>query len=387
MRKPWPFALYFLYFAATASVSPFIVLYYQGLGFTGAQIGVLVGIGPLVTLFGAPLWTGLADATGKHRLTMSLATLAGMVTLSVIPLLKAFVPVLAVIVLFRLSTAPILSFADNATMVMLADEKEMYGRIRLGGTIGYGMAALVAGVLVQSYGLRFAFWVCAILFLAMFVVGQKLVHGHVGADHPAGEGIRDLLRDPHWLLLLTVAFASGSALATFNSYLFPYLRGLGANESTMGLFLMVGTLSEIPILFFANRLIKRLRPYGLLMLSMVVTGLRMVLLAASETLGLVLFIQLLNGLTFPAMWVASVSYADEHAPPGMGATAQGLLGAAFAGFGMAVGGFIGGPLLESIGGHGLYLVFGAAVLVVTAVAALIERRLRAEGRRCCSSET
>jgi PPP family 3-phenylpropionic acid transporter len=172
-----------------------------------------------------------------------------------------------------------------------------------------------------------------------------------------------------------VAFAGGAGLAAFNNYLFPYMKEMGANESTMGLALVAGTISEIPTLFFGHRLIKRLKSYGLLMLSMVVTGLRMLLLAASRTPSLVLLIQLLNGLTFPAMWVAGVSYADENAPAGMSTTAQGLFSAIVFGFGMAVGGLIGGPLLESIGGRGLYLVFGATVLVIVAIVALIQGRL------------
>ena len=378
MRKIWPFTFNFLLFAATASVSPFIVLYYQGLGFTGTQIGLLTGLTPLITFFSAPLWTGLADATRQHRLMMSLAILAGVITLFVFPLLNSFVPVLLIAILLNIFVAPVTPFADSATMFMLADEKEMYGRIRLGGTIGYGLAAPIAGVLVQNYGLKFAFWGCATLFLLGFIVSQKLVYSQLKADDPARGRVRTLLTNPRWLLFLMMAFAGGSALAVLNNYFFPYMKELGANESTMGFALTVGTISEIPVLFFGNRLIKRLRSYGLFTLSMVVTGLRMLLLAASVTPGLVLFLQLLNGLTFPAMLMAGVSYTDENAPAGMSTTAQGLFSAMVFGFGMAVGGLIGGPLLENVGGRGLYLVFGVAVLATVAIVTLIQRRLPAE---------
>lgn len=378
MRKIWPFIFSFLLFAAIASVSPFIVLYYQGLGFTGTQIGLLTGITPLITIFSAPLWAGLADATRQHRLMMSLAILVAVITLFAYPLLNSFVPVLLIAILLNIFVSPVMPFADSATMFMLADEKEMYGRIRLGGTIGYGLAAPAAGVLVQKYGIRSAFWGCATLFLLGLIVSQKLVYGQLKADNPARGRVRTLLTNPRWLLFLMVAFAGGAALAAFNNYIFPYMKELGANESTMGLALTVGTISEIPALFFGNRLIKRLKSYGLLMLSMVVTGLRMLLFAASGTPSLVLFIQLLNGLSFSAMWMAGVSYADENAPAGMNTTAQGLFSAMVSGFGMAVGGFIGGPLLENVGGRGLYLFFGVAVLAIVAIVTLIQRRLPAE---------
>jgi PPP family 3-phenylpropionic acid transporter len=381
MRRLWPFTFYFLLFAAIASVGPFMVLYYQSLGFTGAQIGLLTGIIPLITLLSAPLWTGLADATRRHRTMMGFAILAGVTTLFVFPLLHAFVPVLLIAASLSFFTAPVTPFADSATMSMLGDEKEMYARIRLGGTIGYGLAAPVVGVLVHNYGLRSAFWASGTVFLVGFAVSQKLVYGQLTADSPARGRVRILLANPRWLLFLIVALAGGAASAAFNNYFFPYMKELGANESTMGFALTVGTLAEIPVLFFGNRLIRRFKSYGLLMLSMVVASLRLLLFAAWRTPDLVLFIQVLNGLTFPAMWVAGVSYADENAPAGMDATAQGLFSAMVLGFGTAVGGFVGGPLLEGMGGRGLYLVFGVAVLATVAIVALIGRRLPAELKR------
>jgi PPP family 3-phenylpropionic acid transporter len=378
MKKRWPFTFNFVLFAGIASVSPFIVLYYQELGFTGTQIGLLTGITPLVTFFSAPLWAGFADTTKRHRIIMSIALLGGAAVLFVFPLLNIFMPILLIAILLNIFLAPISPLADSATMFMLGDKKEMYSRIRLGGTIGYGIAAPIAGVLVQSYGLGYAFWGCAILFLFCIIISQKLTYDQSTTDTTAMGNVRSLLLTPHWLLFLILVFAAGSSMAAFNNYLYPYMKELGAAESTMGFALLVGMASEIPILFFCNRLIKRFKSYGLLMLTMVFIGLRMILFAAADTPILVLAIQLLNGLTIPAMWVAGVSYADEKAPAGMRTTAQGLFNAVFFGIGMAVGGFVGGPLLESIGGRGLYFVFGAVELTIVAIVALVHRSLIAE---------
>lgn len=378
MNKFWPFTFNFLLFSAGASVLPFMVLYYQELGFTGAQIGVITGITPLITFFIAPLWSGIADATGRHRIIMSFALLGGAAALFVYPFLFTFLPVLLIAVAFYFFLAPVVPFADSATMFMLAEEKEKYGRIRLGGTIGYGLAAPIAGGLIQNYSLRIAFWGASVLLIASLIVSQKLVYGKMKAGRSTRGGIRIILSNPRWLLFLILAFVGGLALAAFNNYFFPYMKEVGASETMMGLALTVGTISEVPVLFFGNKLIKKFKAYGLLMLSMVVTGLRLILFAVAGTTTLVLLIQIISGLTFAAFWIAGVSYADENAPLGMRTTAQGLFSAMVMGIGTAVGGFIGGMLLESIGGRDLYLTFGVTVLIIVTIVAVIYSRLPEE---------
>ena len=62
-----------------------------------------------------------------------------------------------------------------------------------------------------------------------------------------------------------------------------------------------------------------------------------------------LLIQLLHGLSFSTMWVAGVSYANDIAPKGMGATAQGLFSGVQLGLAGTFGGLIGGFLYENLG--------------------------------------
>jgi len=302
------------------------------------------------------------------------------VVVLVIPTLNALLPVVAMIALYSLLGSPIVSLSDSATMTMLGDERDKYGRVRLGGTFGWALAAPLAGLLVENNGIQMAFYGYAAFMALALVVSQRLVFA--GSADPTGVatargGVRTLLRNRRWALFLAMAFVCGVGFASVNTYLFAYMQELGASAGVMGLALTLATLSELPVLFYADRLLKRLGSFGLLTLGMAATGIRLLLFAAVSAPAGVLAFQFLNGLTFPAVWVAGVSFAHENAPPGLRATAQGLFGAMVFGIGAAVGGLLGGMLLEAVGGRAMYLVFGLLVLGSLALLAPLERRLAA----------
>jgi PPP family 3-phenylpropionic acid transporter len=377
MKRAIPFTFNVLYFAGFASLAPFIVLYYQQLEFSGAQISLLAGLPPLVTLFFSPFWTSLADSTGRHKLIMSVGLGVVAALLAVFPFLKTFALVMLLVMLFNVFIAPLTSFADSATMTMLADEREMYGRVRVGGTIGWGVAAVIAGALIRAYGLNMAFWGSAVMMFLGLIVSQGLFFGsHDGTKHEGRKsgGVRELLSNRHWILFLALAFFGGIGFSSAAAYFSPYMKELGGDELHVGIALMVGTLTELLVFVFGNRLLKRFKPYRLLIIGLVVTSLRSLLFAAVGAPILAIFAQLLHGFTFPVVWLAGVSYADENAPQGLKSTAQGLFGAVTFGFGSAVGGLMGGILLESIGGRALFLVYGVVLLVGVAVISFIENR-------------
>lgn len=254
----------------------------------------------------------------------------------------------------------------------------MYGRIRLGGTIGWGVLAPIAGLLVENYGLKLAFWSFSALMFINFFVAQKVVHDSTVHERSENHGIRYFLTNRRWILFLASAFLGGLGALSVASYLFPYMAEMGATESTMGVASLLATITEVPIFFFGNRLVKRYTSQGLFVLALVMMGIRSLFLAWVSAPFAVLILQAAGGTIFPAMWVAGVSYADEHAPAGLKSTAQGLFGAMSFGFGAAVGGFVGGLLLESIGGRGMFLVFGLIILGGLGIIELAKRILPAE---------
>ncbi len=379
MKKIWPFSFYFLYFAAIAVFAPYLVLYYQELEFNGTQIGLLTGIIPLITLVSVPLWTGLADRTSRHKLVMSLGLLMGVLSLVILPFLHTFILVISLAILFNFFFSPVTAFADNASMHMLSGRKDLIGRVRVGGTIGFAICASIAGVLVEQNGLKMAFWGGALLIFGGFLVSQKLAHGGKSQQRTVNRGrVSELVKDPLWLLFLFSAFTCGTAFSGTNTYLFPYLKGLGAPESMMGLALTVGTISEVPVLLFINRFVKRVDSFSLLILSMFLTGIRLLLFGLVGTPTMALLVQLLNGVNYPLTWVAGVSFSDENAPEGYRATAQGLFSTLGVGLGSSVGGFVGGVILESLGARSLYLILAGFLLVVTVVVWVVRKRLESD---------
>ena len=368
MKKIWPFSFYFLYFGAFASLAPFFVIFYQGLGFTGTQIGLLTGVAPLITLVATPFGTGLADATRRHKLIMGLGLFMAIIFGVVLPMLKGFIAVCILVALYNFFMAPVGSLADSATMTMLGDEKAMYGRVRLGGTFGWGILAPIAGVLVQHYGLGIGFWMFTTIMVINFMVSQKFDYGQSQQGQTSSNGgVWLLLQDKKWIFFLAAAFLSGIGTYSVASYLYPYMAEMGATETQMGITSLMGTLTEIPIFFFGHHLVKRFNARSLFITAIALFGIRSLLFAAVDAPAMMYVIQGISGIIFPMMWLAGVSYADENAPEGLKSTAQGLFGAVSFGFGSAASGFIGGILLESIGGQAMFFVFGVGILVLLAL--------------------
>ena len=100
---------------------------------------------------------------------------------------------------------------------------------------------------------------------------------------------------------------------------------LGANEGQMGLALTIATLTEIPVFFFGDRLVRRFGSYGLFMIALVLIGIRSLLYAVVDSTFQVLILQVFSGMMFPALWLAGVSYADENAPAGLKVHGAGTL--------------------------------------------------------------
>jgi PPP family 3-phenylpropionic acid transporter len=108
-----PKAFYFLFFGAMASLVPYLNLHYEQIGLSSRQIGLLSGMSPLLTLVGAPLWGGLADATQRQRLLLILAIAGSSLAVWLLSLFTAFLWLIPVVAVYAFLVAPIMPLVDS----------------------------------------------------------------------------------------------------------------------------------------------------------------------------------------------------------------------------------------------------------------------------------
>lgn len=357
-----PKVFYFCYYAAGAALIPYLALYYASTGLNGRAIGLLTGLPPLVTLVAAPLWGGLADAGSRHKQLLLLAIGGAIAMVLGLSTAAGFLGMLAFVLLYAFFNAPIVPLVDSTVLAMLGPAKQRYGKQRVWGAIGWGISGLSMGIVIEQLGLPVAFYGFALLMGGGFLAAMQLPVAATSIGSRYWDGLRLFLGRRAWVVFLLAVYSSSIAGGIYNNFLFLHLQALGASSSLMGLSLMVATVSELPVFFYADKLLQRWGPRGVLMIAMGAAVVRMFAYALMPAAWWVLPIHLLHGLTFSALWAAGVANADALAPAGMGATAQGIFVAVTFGFGTATGALLGGLLYDTVGGTAMFAAAGMIVL-------------------------
>ncbi len=372
-------AFYFMFYAAAASLSPYMSLYYREAGLPGSQIGVLLGLAPLITLFASPLWGGLADATHRHQRVL-IASIAGVLA-SVwgISAAHGFAGLLPAVASFALFASPIMAIVDHAVLQILGPRRGLYPRQRLWGAVGWGAMSALMGVVTGRYGLRWAFVGYMPLMAGCLLVAWRMPFQSGTRGVPFWRGLRLLTGNRQWLVFLGTVFLASVGGSTAFNFLFLHLEDLGAPRSLMGLALAVASVGEVIMFLAAGRLLARWGAQGLLLISLGATLLRLTGYALLRRPEVVLPIQLLHGPAFSGLLTAGVSYSDEMAPPGLGATAQALFGAVNFGLASTVGSLIGGAIYERSGSSVLFAWAAGAVVVAIVFYVAAQRVLRSRG--------
>uniref|UniRef100_A0A0G4HBK1 Major facilitator superfamily associated domain-containing protein n=1 Tax=Chromera velia CCMP2878 TaxID=1169474 RepID=A0A0G4HBK1_9ALVE len=167
-----------------------------------------------------------------------------------------------------------------------------------------------------------------------------------------------------WLCLNMIIF--GCAMALVEQFLFIYLlhEFRDADDTLLGVVILTMTIFEIPMFYFEDNLMRALGHRGVLTLAHLTYAIRLVYYTAIPRSNgwLVLVVEPFHGVTYAAMWSASVRYGQMLAPKGKEATVQGLVSGTYTGLGMGLGSLWGGMLWDRFGPNWTFRVTAVAVV-------------------------
>ena len=111
-------------------------------------------------------------------------------------------------------------------------------------------------------------------------------------------------------------------------------------------FLIQG-LCELPLFYFASRIIKKFDIKNTLIITVLATALRLFLYSIVKNPQAALFIELLHGISWSLFWVVCVEYVNKLVQENWRATGQSLLYGAYYGVGAIAGNLWTGYLYDS----------------------------------------
>jgi MFS transporter, PPP family, 3-phenylpropionic acid transporter len=374
LRRWMPF-VYFVSFAVLGTIGPYMA---QELGGRGVeQLGLLLVLPALSSLFVSPLWSLAADrwqAWGTVMRTASFLCSGGLFFLAFSDPRWAF----AAMAIHSVGRSPITPIIDALAMQSVGGASEDYGPLRLWGSLGFLLGALGIAAMKQFIG-GDALVVGAALSFAFFGMTLFLPKPEILKRSELRESLRLLTSDRQLQLLLFGAILHFAPHMACDVFLAVHIESLGLPPLWTGLSITCGIIVEVFALWRGRTLLSSLDPAMLFMISACIALIRWLGMSVAETGTWVLILQASHGLSFGLFWLAAVSIVSERTPKDMPATGQALLSSAVGGIGAGGGIYIAAKLAETYGTASIFQIGMLAEVCAIACAWLLVRWRRAEG--------
>ena len=380
-RRATMWLTYFIFWCAGAAILPFIPLYYESVNLTGSQIGQLNSIPFFVAFFSSVIFGFISDVTRQNRILLRISVLGMIAALIFFPnisMFSAFIPVVLVYSAFQAPANPIL---DETTLRVL-EKPEMYGKVRTGGSIGWGLMVLATGFLIDNLklGLPVIFYL-SIAFLTLFFIFINLIPN----PQPLKENqqstvtfqkIGEMFRKPGFIVFFVLIIIWGMGEASISSFLFLHIKHLGGSSALMGTALSISLIGEIVTFSIANKIQEKVGELRMILLAFVVLITWLTGLALIKDANIIPLFQIFGGAGFGLLQSGSVAYVNRRAPKELGTTAQALRGGLYSGFGVGIGTLLSGKLYELFGSGSLYQTMALIQLGGLALGILVYLRER-----------
>jgi PPP family 3-phenylpropionic acid transporter len=385
------FSLFFLlFFAGLGLMMPFLSLQFKAVGYNGVQISLLNMLSALAVILTAPQYGLIFDRSKDKRLILLISLAIATVTLFLIPYLRAFGAMLVIYIINRVIISSSITASENLSYQVSADkngeEKAAFGSLRMWGSLGFALTALLGGKIFQDYGLllndQIFLGFMAAAFVVLLLMPESIFRERRTAEtietSLSTRGVIKLIAKDRYLLLTVVALALTDPLFDgVRSFEPIFMEELGLPVSVIGLAATLSALLEVPMMLSADGLIHRFGVQRIVMFVLTFDLIRRLLVWFVPNGWVVFGLNILTAVSFTLRLVSTVHLVNLRMPKQYTTTAVTFIFNTLNGVMYMVSNAISGVVYDTYGARQIYLV-SATLCVIALGCALAARHVSSE---------
>ncbi|GAA5138869.1 MFS transporter [Thalassotalea piscium] len=354
---------YFWYFSILGLVVPFLPVFLDGNGFSSIEIGEILAIFTATKIIGPSLWAIIADKSGKQLAVIRLGALLTCICFAMLFFVETYWPMTFALAMFSLFWTAILPQLEVLTLTSIKRSPKIYARVRLWGSIGFIVLAIISGELLDTFGSETFTIIGFIILICLYLSTLFVKQPRLGASSQVKTSrIIDKLLTKGFIMFFIAGLLLQASFGPYNSFFALYLRDLEYPAFAAGLYISIGVIAEIGIFIIAGRLYQLFGAIWLISISMFISAIRWYLTGSfAGSAWILLIVQLMHAASFGLYHSASIQYLQQHFAANQQNRGQAIYIGGVYGVGGALGAYIAGVLWQ--GGIGATQAFNYAAIV------------------------
>jgi len=341
-----------------------------GLGFSGSEIGMILGLAGSIGAIAAPFIAGqIADRYFSTERVLALLVTVGGVVKWITAHQTEYGSWLVLSIIYSVLYMPTLALSNSITFSHINDQENDFPKIRVWGTIGWIVASWVFPMIWLQQGLHFQ-------WMPPFIVGTEvpdvtsrladalkfsgLISVSYGAfcfflphTPPKRNAIEKLAFKKAFELFKKSSFAvlviASLAVSVIHQIYFlqtgPFLSSIGILDSQIGPAMTIGQFAEILTMAYLGFFLKRLGFHKVISIGVAAYCIRYAIFGTELfPVWVIIISQAFHGFCYAFFFAAAYIYVDKLADEDVRHSAQTVFGIIILGGGPVIGGWLSGYL-------------------------------------------
>ncbi|ASK61190.1 MFS transporter [Virgibacillus phasianinus] len=362
--------LLFSFHATNTIIISFLPLYLKHKGLDGTEIGWVLAVGPLASIFAQPFWGYMSDKYKTVKRILLICIMGLLISSVLFFQMNGLLAIILMGAVFYFFTSPIGALGDSLAQRRSDDLRVSFGSIRMWGSIGFATSSLIVGEVLSSIGIQYMIWPYLFFGVIALLVAFRLTDVKVESDPIQLKDVKQIVTNKPFIIFLGIIVFITISHRANDSYIGLYIAQLGGSESMIGLAWFVGVASEALVFALAGKWFRKYHPLIFIIAAGIIYSGRWFIYSAIDDPIYIIALQFLHGVTFGVFYLSAFNYITRLIPKLLQSTGHLVFFAVFFGVSGIAGSLVGGALIDSFGGGTLYAVMGCFSLTGTVILTL-----------------